>query len=331
MIRVVSCIILLHIAFLPCVFASTHTTLDNQYPAGIAEGSKPIPVVAFTTDGFINHVGDSFRFRNDREYYFYNEGNGSAEISYYCPEFIRNGNKFAVDVDLKLSNLQRNIIALKDSVFIFSPIERKNIPPHFIEYIGYIYKGRAYVVREADILPLKAFMSDGNSERYITRIKNHSYYASRSSYSLPTEKEAAGILRNNYFFTLIDGKDNSLAYNQLMQCLSGWIECNNEQRHCIQAIIDAASRQTNKLKFNFQANSNFNIADEIGSRETEYNNLFSKEERNLIDKALTEEYNRLQNAKRCFLLNISNIDENGVFRTDDDVFNIISVEVRKYR
>ena len=326
--RIILALLLLFVS-MPYMSASSYKAHDNQYPTGIAEGAKLIPVVSYTTDGFTDDICKSFRFRDDRECYFYNSEKVSDRFSYYNPVLIRNGNKYSALVDMVLSNLLNNTIALKDSVFIFTLPQGENIKLRRTEYLGYIDKGDVYVVLESDILPLADFISNGNNSGYITFGANFSHISSRPLESLPDEKEAEDILSNNYYFTLLDRKDNNLAYNQLMQCLSGSIVCNDKQSQCIRAIIDAASKETDKLLFHFQANAYHNIT-KIDCCKTDYNNNFSEAEQKLIDKALKEEYERMQNAKLFFMHKLGNTDENGVYITEEDVFDVISANVKKY-
>lgn len=236
---------------MPYMSASSYKAHDNQYPAGIAEGAKLIPIVPYTTDGFTDDICQSFRFRDDRECYFYNSEKVSDRFSYYNPVLIRNGKKYSALVDMELSNLQNNTIVLNDSVFIFTLPQGENITPRRTEYLGYIDKGDVYVVLESNILPLADFKPNANDSVHITFGANFSHFSSRSPKTLPSEKEAEDFLSNNYYFTLIDRKDNDLAYNQLMQCLSGSIVCNDKQAKCLRALIDTASKQTDKLLFHF--------------------------------------------------------------------------------
>lgn len=328
--RIILALLLLFVS-MPYMSASSYKAHDNQYPADIAEGAKLIPIVAYTTDGFTDDICQSFRFRDDRECYFYNSEKVSDRFSYYNPVLIRNGKKYSALVDMELSNLQNNTIVLKDSVFIFTLPQGENITPRRTEYLGYIDKGDVYVVLESNILPLADFKPNANDSGHITFGANFSHFSSRSPKTLPSEKEAEDFLSNNYYFTLIDRKDNDLAYNQLMQCLSGSIVCNDKQAKCLRALIDTASKQTDKLLFHFNATpfSYYNIT-KIDCCKTDYNKNFSETERKLIDKVLNEEYERMHNAKLFFMHKLGNTDENGVYITDEDVFDVISANVKEY-
>lgn len=344
---------------------------SDPYPAGVNPSAKMLPVVTYSPVNFYDAIKTSFFFDKNREYIFYDstikEKNMGPIHSKDTYKFDKNKNSYTVDlperqspfisynnrhpifsnfrpypVKSPLSASQLEVLTTEDSVFVFQPvIPYINVRTIDFSTIGFIRNGEILIADYDETLKLSAFLKKKyNSlqnfmQEYLSSVERQFRYEGSGLYFIESDNAAIDILKNSYFFRLLDGADEDTVCNLFLCKINSRMKLTERQTDCLKAVIANAVKKREDILGRFLASGNANILSEryydYATKLSDYKFAFSNQEREIAEEYLSEASSLTYYAYDRLRRDVPNVDSEGRYLSDRDEFKIIAERVRNHK
>lgn len=290
------------------------------------DDTKVVPVVSYCPENYVEKC--RLAFANGKEAFYVTRNDESFKF-YWKNDLLRQGEYRQNEVRSCFTDAQVDFINGEDSVFVFKPFPTDRILPGRIKYLGSIKNGGIFVFSDNELLSLdgfilKTFGSIGNYIQLYTRGLENLFYEPRGEIFNYHNREAAkSFLKGSFLFNLMSG-NNQDAKDLLEAKVGQRLRMTPEQKSVLRVIgVTALERDDDVLK-NFLSGKSFNLA-EWG----DLSSAFSADDVSILQDVVREENARVSNSFNFLRLSISNVDDEGRYRTDRDEFVIVKDEVFK--
>lgn len=360
--------------FLGCVLgfaANCMAVTSDPYPAGVNSSAKMQPVITYSPVNFYDIIKTSFFFDKNREYIFYDSTIKEKNMGPIDPKdtykFDKNKNSYTVDlperqspfisynnrhpifsnfkpypVKSPLSASQLEVLTTKDSVFVFQPvIPYINVRTIDFSTIGFIRNGEILIADHDETLKLSAFLKKKyNSlqnfmQEYLSSVERQFRYAGSGLYFIESDNAAIDILKNSYFFRLLDGADEEVVFNLLIDEIDSRIKTTDSQKDCLKTIITNAVKRRDEILGRFLASGNANILSdyyyEYSTKMSAYELAFCSQEREIAQEFLSGASSLMYYAYDRLRRSVGNVDSEGRHLSDRDEFKIVADRIRNHK
>lgn len=352
-----------------CCAAHSMAVTSDPYPASISSSAKMLPVVTYSPVNFYDNVKTSFYFDKSLECFFYDstikesnmgpwdrkkltELKKGESLADHLPKsespLMLYTNKYPAFADFrilpiksKLSASQIEVINTNDSVFVFRPVFPLYSFSIDISFIGLIRNGEILIADRDETMPLLAFFKkhynslQNYMQKYLSSIESTFSREGSGLYFIESDNAAIDILKNSYFFRLLDGAEEDTVCNLFLGEINSRMKLTERQTDCLKAVIANAVKKREDILGRFLASGDANILSDryydYATKLSDYTLAFCKQEREIAEEYLSEASSLIYYAYDRLRRDVPNVDSEGRYLSDHDEFNIIAERVRNHK
>lgn len=289
--------------------------------------AKMIPVVDYTPADFEAAITNSFNFDSHKLCFFIKNADKKApEIYMYKGAKPQSAGR--LDIELPLSATQKEILLTADSVFILIPMRSsvgEFIPQH-IEYIGFRKSGQTRYMstdRTFDSLSdfiVSEFGSVANfTSLYLEHFGNAFFSPGSGLYGFDSDRAAIDFLKHDYRFNAVCNRQAEETISLFIELLKKAVIVTPAQEARLTKLLADSYKAGDQITSDFLSGKSFEVF-----RPQTLRAVFSPDEYDLIQNAITENKARLAIAYWRISKTIGNSDANGAYLSDRDILKDIS-------
>ncbi len=289
--------------------------------------AKMIPVVDYTPADFEAAITNSFNFDSHKLCFFIKNADKKApEIYMYKGAKPQSAGR--LDIELPLSATQKEILLTADSVFILIPMRSsvgEFIPQH-IEYIGFRKSGQTRYMstdRTFDSLSdfiVSEFGSVANfTSLYLEHFGNAFFSPGSGLYGFDSDRAAIDFLKHDYRFNAVCNRQAEETISLFIELLKKAVIVTPAQEARLTKLLADSYKAGDQITSDFLSGKSFEVF-----RPQTLRAVFSPDEYELIQTAITENKARLAIAYWRISKTIGNSDANGAYLSDRDILKEIS-------
>ena len=172
-------------------------------------------------------------------------------------------------------------------------------------------------------------------QEYLSSVERQFRYEGSGLYFIESDNAAIDILKNSYFFRLLDGADEDTVCNLFLCKINSRMKLTERQTDCLKAVIANAVKKREDILGRFLASGNANILSEryydYATKLSDYKFAFSNQEREIAEEYLSEASSLTYYAYDRLRRDVPNVDSEGRYLSDRDEFKIIAERVRNHK
>lgn len=289
--------------------------------------AKMIPVVDYTPADFEAAITNSFNFDSHKLCFFIKNADKKApEIYMYKGTKTQSAGR--LDIELPLSATQKETLLTADSVFILIPMRSsvgEFIPQH-IEYIGFRKSGQThYMTADKTFGNLYDFVvsefgSAGNfTALYLESMRRAFLCPGSGLYGFDSDRAALDFLKHDYRFNAVCNRQAEETIPLFIELLKKAVIVSPAQEARLTKLLADSYKTGDQITSDFLSGKSFEVF-----RPQTLRAVFSPDEYDLIQNAITENKARLAIAYWRISKTIGNTDANGAYLSDRDILKEIS-------
>lgn len=298
--------------------------------AKIRASAKIIPVVDYSPICFESAIGKAFGSGDDRNCFFLTTDQKNGTELYWLNDYSEKG-RFKLSKmskSLPLSDSQTEILNTVDSVFIFNPCPdiRFEFIPRDIRYIGYRDGGQTRYMstdRTFDSLSdfiVSEFGSVANfTSLYLEHFGNAFFSPGSGLYGFDSDRAAIDFLKHDYRFNAVCNRQAEETISLFIELLKKAVIVTPAQEARLTKLLADSYKAGDQITSDFLSGKSFEVF-----RPQTLRAVFSPDEYELIQTAITENKARLAIAYWRISKTIGNSDANGAYLSDRDILKEIS-------
>ena len=228
-----------------------------------------------------------------------------------------------------------------DSVFVFRPVLPLYNFHVDISFIGFIRNGEILIADRDETMPLLAFIKKHYSslqnymQKYLSSVESQFSFSGSGLYFIESDNAAIDILKNSYFFRLLDGADEDTVCNLFLCKINSRMKLTERQTDCLKAVIANAVKKREDILGRFLASGDANILSDsyydYATKWSDYKLAFCNQEREIAEEYLSEASSLTYYAYDRLRRDVPNVDSEGRYLSDRDEFKIIAERVRNHK
>ncbi|MDE6808502.1 MAG: hypothetical protein K2J42_00205 [Muribaculaceae bacterium] len=288
--------------------------------------TKVVPVVSYTPEKFVDKCRAEFERGNE---VFYVVSDGESYKYYWKNDYRTPEQSKPQEVRSCFTSSQLEFVNGEDSVFVFKPLPADRIIPGRIKNLGCIRNGEILILNENELKSLGSFLNatfgciENYIQQYQSQLQNIFYEPQSGIFSFYSREAANDFMKHSFLFNLMAGETKDVK-EMLLNLVGQRLRMTIEQKSILNGIGDNAIAGHDDVLNSFLSGKSFDLSDWGG-----LSSVFSADDVSIIENIMREENARVRNSYNFLRQSLSNVDDNGRYRTDRDEFKVIANEVFK--